>query len=363
MPVKRPCNHQAWNSRTLLGRTIGILLVLSRCSAQSATALEFSKLPALPNHEGFAGAFAGVANGSLIVAGGANFPDKKPWEGGKKVWYDSVFALEKPDATWKVVGRLPRPLGYGVSVTTAEGFVCIGGSDAEQHHAEVFLLTLQNGRLETRDLPRLPVPLANPAGALLGDTILVFGGAERPGEQSALNRLFAFDLKAARPRWRELEPCPGKPRILPVAAVVNGAFHIAGGASLEQTNGNAARVYLRDAWRYRPGAGWKRLADLPKPSVAAPSPAPVAGSEFFILGGDDGSLAEFKPVEKHPGFPDAILAYDTRTDAWHPAGRAPAARATLPTAFWQNRWVLVSGEVRPGVRSPEVWALEAIDRP
>ena len=32
--------------------------------------------------------------GAILVAGGANFPDKKPWEGGKKVWYDTVFVLE-----------------------------------------------------------------------------------------------------------------------------------------------------------------------------------------------------------------------------------------------------------------------------
>ena len=31
-----------------------------------------------------------------MVAGGANFPDKRPWEGGAKVWHDSVFVLETP---------------------------------------------------------------------------------------------------------------------------------------------------------------------------------------------------------------------------------------------------------------------------
>jgi len=69
----------------------------------------------------------GVSNGALLVAGGANFPGKKPWEGGAKVWYDTVYVLESPSAKWQVAGNLPRPLGYGVSVTHNGGLICAGG--------------------------------------------------------------------------------------------------------------------------------------------------------------------------------------------------------------------------------------------
>ena len=342
----------------LPGKLWGILVMMIGHVATNAASLEFTQLPALPDREGFAGAFAGVAGGSLIVAGGANFPDKKPWEGGKKVWYDTVFALEQLDARWKVVGKLPRPLGYGVSVTTSNGIVCIGGSDAEAHHAGVFLLTFNDGKLRTTDLPSLPIQIANGAGERVGDTIFVFGGSEVPGEKTALNRLFALDVNAAGPQWREMESCPGQPRILPVAAALDGAFFVAGGAALASMNGTMARVYLRDAWSYRPGAGWKQLSDLPKPAVAAPSPAPAAASKFYIIGGDDGSLAGFQPEEKHPGFPKSVVSYDTRSNAWTIAGEVPASRAVLPTALWCGRWVMPNGEARPGVRSPEVWTFQ-----
>ena len=331
---------------------------MTACLARSESPFELSKLPPLPDREGFAGAYAGASDGCLIVAGGANFPGKKPWENGKKVWYDTVFALDQPEGAWRIIGKLPRPLGYGVSVTTSNGIVCIGGSDAETHHREVFRLTLKDGQIHTANLPRLPIPLANGAGALVGDTILVFGGSDVPGEKTALNKLFAFDLKASTPQWRELEPCPGQGRFLPVAAVVDGAFYVAGGAGLQETNGKMARVYLRDAWSYRPGSGWKRLADLPKPAVAAPTPAPVANSIVYSLGGDDGSLAGFQPLETHPGFPKSILTYDSRSNVWSIGEGLPVSRAVLPTTYWKGRWVLPNGEARPGVRSPEVWSFK-----
>jgi len=273
------------------------------------------------------------------------------------VWQNRVFALPDLKTGWLEVGQLPRPLAYGISVTTPDGLVCLGGSDASRHYAEVFHLSWSNGRLQIKPFPSLPIPLANAAGALLGNTIYIAGGSEQPGERTALDKLFAFDLSQPQPTWKEREPCPGKPRILPLAAVQEGSFFLVGGIALEPTNGTIGRVYLRDAWRYQPAIGWRRIADLPHPIAASPSPAPALGqSHFLVLGGDDGSKLGFQPIDQHPGFARDILAYHTITDTWTPSGEVPAARATVPVASWGGHFVVSSGEVRPGVRSPEVWA-------
>ena len=107
------------------------------CSAEELT---WKPLPSLPDALGVAGPFAGVAGGHLLVAGGANFPAGMPWDGGTKVWRDTIWMLDAPNGEWRVAGKLPRPLGYGVSVTHRNSAVCVGGSDAERHHAEVFRL-------------------------------------------------------------------------------------------------------------------------------------------------------------------------------------------------------------------------------
>lgn len=299
--------------------------------------------------------FAGVSGTSLVVAGGANFPGGMPWEGGKKVWHDRVWALDKPDGQWREVGRLPRPLGYGVSASARGGVVCVGGSDADRHYADTFLLSTEPEGFRIKALAPLPIPLANMAGALVGDAVFVAGGSEAPGEKEATNR--AFILSVEKNEWKEIAPLPGKARILAMAASDGERFMVFGGVALAPaSDGKIVREYLRDAWAYD-RKGWSRLPDMPRTVAAAPSPLPRSNGAFHVLGGDDGSRFGFQPVEKHPGFPGAILAF--KDDKWTESGVVPAPRATAPVAVWGGFAVIPSGEVRPGVRSPEVWRVEA----
>lgn len=343
----------------LPGLMIALLPVAA--SGSSSDSLTWRELPPLPDKLGFAGPYVGVHNGALLVAGGANFPDSPPWEGGAKVWYDTVFVLEKPEGPWKLVGRLPRPLGYGVSLSTKKGVVCVGGSDAERHYADVFILRWEKGELKTSELPVLPKPCANFCGALLGDTVYVAGGIETPGATQGLRTFWSLDLGSAEPQWQELEPWPGPARMLSVAAVQDQSFFLVSGAELmADAQGKPVRRYLTDAYRYRPDRGWTRVADLPRAVVAAPTPAPALGqSTFLILGGDDGTFVDFQPVDRHPGFPRTVLTYHTITNTWKSLGEVPAAHVTTTVARWHEDFVIPSGEVRPGVRSPVVWAFQA----
>lgn len=338
----------------LLGLSMGCQ---SETGLSSNGTLKWVKLPELPNTEGFAGAFAGICDGKLVVAGGANFPDKKPWEGGKKVWYDTVFVLDKTNGSWKIVGKLPRPLGYGVSVSTSDGIICIGGSDEKRHYADCFLLSLENDKVSIKKLPSLPVPLANMAGAQVNDAIYICGGSDEPGEKSALNRLFMLSIKKQNDGWKELEPCPGKPRILPIAASIDGCFIIAGGANIIRNNGSYSREYLNDVWCYQDGKGWRKLPDMPRPLVAASSPAVLFDSKIYIFGGDDGSNIGKQPQSSNLGFSKQVFVFNPSENSWQVIGGCPAPRAVFPVVKWDNMFVMISGELRPGVRSPEIWGL------
>jgi N-acetylneuraminic acid mutarotase len=186
------------------------------------------------------------------------------------------------------------------------------------------------------------------------------GGTTSPNATNALPDLLKLDFDNLSKGWQALPPCPGSPRMLAVAAVLDGELYVAGGCALKANPEKAPqRTYLKDAYKFTPGKGWAMIAGMPNPVAAAPTPAPVFGKSFYVIGGDDGSLVSYEPKAKHPGFPRRILRYDTRNNRWTNEPDAPVARATLSTARWNGYEVLVSGEARPGVRSPEVWAVSA----
>jgi N-acetylneuraminic acid mutarotase len=329
--------------------------------AQSAPAAAptWDRLPSIPDKEGFASPFAGVSGGAFIVAGGANIPGDKWAEPFVKKWYDSIFVLSRPDGKWRTGFKLPHPLGYGVSITANDSLICLGGSDANRHYAECFALQWKNGRITRKSLPPLPGPCANACGALVAQTIYVAGGIETPTATTAMHTFWALDLNAQEPIWRELDPWPGPERMHAIAARLEGSFYLFSGVKLSAgDDGKPVREYLRDAYRYSPGEGWKRLADLPRAAAAAPTPAPVNVSRLLIFTGDDGLNVHFQPVQDHPGFPKNALAYDADTDEWSDFGPIPISRATVPAVLWQGRIIIPNGEVRPRVRTPEVWSLK-----
>lgn len=388
------------------GSIIASLYALGTAQAQTAstTPLKWTQAPSHPDAVGLASPFAGSVGGKLIVAGGANFPDKKPWEGGTKVWHDDIAVLDlterdssksNSDRTgsiyvphWTLVAALPKPLAYGVSASFADGLICVGGSDAKRHYAECFFLTEIDSQWVCLPLPPLPVPLANACGTIVEDSMVVFGGLENPDAAKCLS--VAWKLKLDKTKFDELkrspelakhissgwhwEPLPrfsSAGRMLSTAACVEGRFWVLGGVELVAgDDGKPKRKYLSECWSLRiiePSQGteqedWVRELDLPVELAASPSPAFATKSGLWILGGDDGTQVGSKPSE-HRGFTHRAFQLprgDQRTvgsdRSWQVHERAVVApRVTVPTVLIDNEYWIFSGEQRPGVRSPEVW--------
>lgn len=336
----------------------------AQVAGQNATIqlrLGWKQLKPLPDKLGVAGAYAGISNGRLLAAGGANFPDLPPWVGGVKVWHDRVWAMDLATGEWAEAGKLPRPLGYGVSISTDLGLICIGGSDLEKHYRDCLLLSWIADGVQAESLPDLPRPLANAAGAMVGSNIYVCGGTETPDAKRPLAALWRLDLSAREPTWEQLDDCPGGPRLLPAAGSDADSFYLFGGADLKlRADGKTDRVYRRDAWVYSAGKGWRQLADLPVPVVASPSPAPLLSSgEILLLSGDSGEHVGFQPPHQHPGFSKKQFLYNPSRNEWRTLPEeSPVSRVTAPLVRGAAGWLLISGEQRPGVRSPEVWQIE-----
>ena len=348
---------------------ISFLQTISTSNADTeaeACHLKWSALPPLPDREGFAATFAGESGGSLIVAGGTNFPKGFPWEGGTKVWYDTIFILDQPEGKWRLASeKLPRPLGYGVSASWNGALICAGGSDLDRHYADVFALRFVDGHIRIETLPSLPEPCANMCGCLVGSRLFVAGGTASPMATSAMKTFWSLDLSESKEtlKWRELDSWPGLERSHSVAASIDGSFVLMSGFRWKAgEKGEQARIapFLTDVYRYTPSSPthgtWNRLADLPRAVGAAPSPAlTMSRSQIYVIGGIDDSASIPKP-ETHPGFALDIFRYDGSKDQWRLCGQMPAgtSRVTASTTVWQGRYAIINGERAPGRRSPEI---------
>lgn len=236
--------------------------------------------------------------------------------------------------------------------------MCVGGSDEQRHYSDAFRLTWSTNKLVTSDLPPLPTTFANGCGALVGDWLYVMGGQETPQSTEALRATWRINLGADAPRWESVPKLPGPGRIFATAASLGGRFWVLGGAELfKDSDDKPSRRYLTDAYAFDPDNGWSRIANLPSPVTAAPSPAPTDERGFYLLGGDDGTQVGVDAT-KHRGFSKRILRFDVEEGAWHDAGELPEPRVTVPCVIWNDRWVIPSGEIRPGMRSPQVWNFE-----
>ncbi len=339
--------------------------------------LAWQRLAPLPDPIGFAGPFVGTqrvdqqhgGDGSqwLLVAGGANFPEPV-WETDKR-WHDRVFVGFQQDGklSWIEAGRLPRPVAYGSAVSTADGVLCIGGSDGSETFRDCFLLRWNGEReaVETIAYPPLPKPLAYGAAARIGDTVYVCGGQTDLSLDSAINELWALDLsRVDQPtsfRWRNLPPCPGKTRALNLTVRQhNGQEDCLYVISGRRQNGDRTE-FLTDTWEYSPsGRVWRRRGDAPR-SVMAGTAIGVGGRHIAVLGGADGRFfgKENELKDKHPGFVKRAIAYDTLADRWVDAGAAPTNQVTTIAVRWHDAIVVASGEIRPRVRTPDVYRVDA----
>jgi len=339
-------------------------------------------LPPYPAAPGRAGAMAGTHGPVLIVAGGANFPDLPPWENGIKHYYDDIYVLLPGESRWRPAGRMPAARAYGAVLSTDDGLLILGGEDGVRTFADTLLLSWNGTGLTIKAGPPLPEPNTNGCAAFLGADLYLIGGytADVPrvsrrdfwclpgalralgiGPQGLHESLEGFRYQnrgTLGATWQRVEAWPGPARALAVAAAQDGALYLFSGLEVRAASEpQPAAPYLRDAYRYRPASGWERLPDLPWSVVAAPSPAPVAAnpSRIFVLGGVDGTQVGRLPRETP--LPNDILCFDVGRSEWKLWPEPwPTAVVTVPAVALGTEWIIVSGEIKPGKRTTEVWA-------
>ena len=344
------------------------LVVLICIAGHSANAtpnqevISWSELPELPNKFGLGGAFTGVSNGALIVAGGSNFPHGTKLMIQNRTWYDSIYILpNKREKKWLTGYKLNKPIALGASVTSDDSLILIGGSNTEGNQSEVVQLTWNASSQIINQVALPPLPQAlSLIGATEIDGVVYVVGGQFEREKMSLNKNFwSLDLKNLDSGWKSLVPWEGPARRSAIVVgqnIGNGKFvYIIGGeGSIQNENGETQSRHFSDGYRYSLRyENWEPIADAPHPVTGAPGIA-YGQSHILIFGGNTWKQKDVDSSKDHPSYSNDLLVYHTITDSWVVKGGLPLGVVSSEAVSWGDGIAITGGETEPGLMTPKV---------
>lgn len=325
--------------------------------------------------EGLAGSFFGKQGDWFILAGGANFPYGKPWQGGAKTYSKEIFVFSENQHQFQKVA-VSSQLAYGIAegayVSTSEGLLCMGGQTSNGLSNKVFLISYKDPKIRVEAYPELPIATKNATAAIIGNKVYLLGGQSMDGQ--AMNQFLMLDLNELDKAWQSLPPFPMAVSAASMSAQQDGeevSLFVFGGRAFGE---HQLTQFYASVNTYKPSKGeWISKSDILLKGASLPLSmavsAPIGATHIALIGGDDGQV--FHEVEKaihqnnmaardslwlnHTGFNDRILLYNTITDTWFdldPPQKNPVAVSSIVSDGKQI--YMAGGELRPGIRNPEI---------
>ncbi len=388
-------------------------------SPELLTRIEFNEFGELGSSgpdagPGIAGAYVGVQNGGLIVAGGGSgtgSPGQESRDFGTRrnihdeVWVatrvDGKISTDERQLSWHDTGlRLPGKRAFGAFANHELGLIAVGGSDGTDARNESFLIRWdsQSKAASLLELPELPKAAMNGGAAVIGDSLYVVVGSNAGGSS---HDFFRFDLgriqtdafgepvadgRLARITeqldeqgrvvgpWEQLPALPipdGQTRgnvSMTVAAQNNGIgdrlFVIMPTSAAPGAGGDRAGSSKRGSvWSYDPVANaWTRKADVPLVGAGVSGFVGSALGQSHILVFADAVSGEQRVAR----------SYNTVTNTWTDYAEVYAGPGTQTTtgadslvlqavtAFvkWDGDFLLLGNGVRAGVPVAGIWQFD-----
>ena len=348
--------------------------VLVACHTEMMKVTELKAIPDAAYAKGVSAPFCGVVGDALVVAGGANFPDKSLLEGGAKRVYADIWA--HTDGEWAHVGVLPDSTAYGATFAVDGALVLAGGNVCGTTTDKVYELTLRDRAAVLRALPPLPVPMEQCGWTRDGDRLYLVGGVGTTG---------VYACTVGEYVWTKLADLP-EPLVQPVAFASAGKLYVWGGFNPETLEVSDKGICLQISPLAPLGRNDKNeVPSEAKESLWAEAPAIPDGGTFVGATGatlPDGRLVVVGGVNraifaralhntpedripylsKEPAeyqFRQAVYAFDPAAGAWTLLGSDPACALAGPGVAVrpQGGLYVAGGELKPGVRSPRIFSL------
>ena len=377
-----------------------LALCLVACNTETMKTTDLKAIPDAAYAKGVSAPFCGAIQDVLVVAGGANFPDKSLLEGGAKRVYADIWAKAPHGRKWIHAGVLPDSTAYGATFAVDSALVLAGGNVCGVTTDKVYELRLSYGKAVLRTLPQLPVPMEQCGWTRDGENLYLVGGVGTTG---------VYTCKIGTYVWSKIADLP-EPLVQPVAYASGGKLYVWGGFNPE-TLGVSDRGIVMDLTVISSGAAsvipsgakeslWKAAPAIPDGGTfVGATGATLPDGRLVVVGGVNRAIFaralhntpedRIPYLSKEPAeyqFRQDVFTFDpaaaedtigtgtvsdgvtgsaTSSGAWTRLGTVPACALAGPgvavrpaaSAPGHGSLYVAGGELKPGVRSPRIFSL------
>lgn len=352
-----------------------------------ATSVQIASVGKISNSFGLSGAFVGTLDKTIYFIGGSNFEQNYPWEGGKKVFHDEIYSIKSDGQSYEcsvLPIKFPKAIAHGYAVSVGHSMYCVGGQTAQGDNRTMYSVQISGkNHLHIDSASVLPASFKVFGAIAIKDHIYL------PGFLDNNPAMFVFDTQQGT--WKRLAAYPGMVRQegVIVCAQNNGKgemIYLIGGRSVvrgELTLHRDVLEYnpLKDKWINKGLIHISEGDNEVKGDVLMAAGSVAYGTNtILVFGGDDGieferrfnldkailaakdprRLDSLKSVLKssflmHKGFSKTILSYHTITNTWIKLAQSSQTLPVVTSAVKIDDDVfLVSGEVKPAIRTPQI---------
>lgn len=348
---------------------------------------KFGLLPSLSTSlppSGLGGAVAGVVSNKLVIVGGTYFPEKMPWEGGKKKYESTGYVFTTGDHDSLILEKkfqFPTDIGYAAVCETNQGLIIAGGENQSGISRKAWMLVYNTdeGVVTVQSLPDLPYPISSASACFINGKVLLAGGET---ETEASNALLELDLNLLSKGWKPLASIPHAVSHAVLFSNTNSSKNVLILAGGRRKSPGKLTVFYDQVFQYDVNADtWSSGPSLPYPLAAGTGFTSKDGA-CFIFGGDKGKTyhkveelmllinasnnktqidslnqQKTKVQSGHPGFSKEILLLNANAKKWVSIGAIPFETPVTTRAFWWgHKIILAPGEIRAGVRTADIYA-------
>lgn len=335
----------------------GALLLAGACNHAPMKTVFLPDIPDPAYAKGVSAPFCGVLGSALVVAGGANFPDKSLLEGGAKKVYRDIWLLDG-DA-WRHAGLLSDSTAYGATFQLPDRLVLAGGNAAGQTTDRVCAVRREGEGVRLDPLPSLPVSVEQAGWSASQGRLYLVGGLNGADPNMKVYACSAKDFE-----WSEIAELPVA-LVQPVAYACGGKLFVWGGFD------PAAAEAFCTGWCLDLESGqWSEAPEIPDGGTFVGSTGvTLPDGRLLVAGGVNIDIfnraLHNTPEDRIPYLSKEPAEYKFRKEVYVFDGEAwtqvdaseDTALAGPGVAACGGKVYVAGGELKPGVRSPKLLEL------